>query len=105
MLPWHFLPLLEALDFLDPFGTLGVFRGTFPDHSAFRKQFTLYFSDFFWASNNWTTIEGRRSARAEADVQKPLVFRFLPSSVFPGQVAQEPLVTGLPNSIPQKIFA
>ena len=38
-------------------------------------------------------IEGRRSIQAEANVQKPLVFRVLPSSIFPGQVAQEPLVT------------
>ena len=94
MLPWHFLPLLEALNFLDLFETLGIFCGTFPDHSAFWKQFTLYFSDFFRALNNWTTIEGRHSTRAEADVQKPLVFRVLLSSIFLGQVAQEPLMTG-----------
>ena len=40
-----------------------------------------------------TTIEGRCSAQAEADVQKPLVSCVLPSSIFLGQVAQEPLMT------------
>ena len=95
MLSWHFLPLPEALvNSLDPFVTLKNFHGTFSDCSAYWKQFALYFSDFLQASNNWTTIEGRCSAQAEATVQKPFVFQVLLSSGFLSWVAQEPLVTG-----------